>query len=200
LILPIETEIKIRISSVADVRKRLHDLGYRVHARRVFESNVMLDTAEGRLRVKGELLRIRRAGRKTLVTYKGPSQGGPHKRREEIETTADDAVAMQEILARLGLRPVFRYEKYRTEYSRRGRPGIITIDETPLGDYLEIEGAPQWIDATAGQLGYSRSEYITKSYGALYFEYCAEHGIQPSDMVFVSPDDQRRSPGRTPDR
>lgn len=186
LILPLETEIKIRISNVAEVCKHLRDLGYSVQSERVFESNIMFDTADGRLRERGELLRIRRAGREALVTYKGPSQGGPHKRREEIETTAGDAGAMEEILARLGLRPVFRYEKYRTEYSRRGSGGIITVDETPIGDYLEIEGEPQWIDATASELDYSRSEYITKSYGGLYLEYCREHGMEPSHMVFES--------------
>lgn len=174
------------------MRKRLRDLGYKLHARRVFESNTMFDTADRQLSARGELLRIRRAGRKTLVTYKGPSQDGPHKSREEIETTAADAGAMEEIFARLGLRPAFRYEKYRTEYSHRGSPGIITVDETPIGDYLEIEGPPQWIDVTAGELGYPRSEYITKSYGALYREYCSEHDIESSDMVFES--------GRTPDR
>src|SRR5439155_23026774 len=133
-----------------------------------------------RLARSGELLRIRSVGRVTLVTYKGPSQGGPHKSREEIETTVGDANAMEEIFARLGLRPSFRYEKYRTEYSRPGSSGIITVDETPIGNYLEIEGAPEWIDATAKELGYSPSEYITKSYGTLYREYCSEHGIQPS--------------------
>jgi adenylate cyclase class 2 len=192
LILPLETEIKIRISSVAAVRKRLRDLGYRVHARRVFESNVLFDTPDRRLGKKSHLLRIRRVGRVTLVTYKGPSQDGPHKSREEIQTTVADANAMEEIFARLGMRPSFRYEKYRTEYSRQGSQGIITVDETPIGNYLEIEGAPRWIDTTAKELGYSRSEYITKSYGALYREYCSEHGVEPSDMVFES----RRTPDR----
>jgi adenylate cyclase, class 2 len=182
--LPLETEVKIRVSTAGAARKRLRELGYKVHARRVFESNIIIDTADRRLGAKGELLRIRRAGRLTLVTYKGPSQDGPHKIREEIQTTAGDAAAMEEIFARLGLQTVFRYEKYRTEYSRRGAKGIITVDETPIGVYLEIEGEPRWIDASARELGYSRSEYIIKSYGALYREYCGERGIEPSDMVF----------------
>ena len=196
--LPLETEIKIRTSSIAAVRKRLRDLGYKVHARRVFESNTMFDTPERRLREKGELLRIRRAGRETLVTYKGPSQAGPHKSREEIQTSAGGAGAMAEIFARLGLQPVFCYEKYRTEYSRRGSAGVITIDETPIGNYLEIEGPPKWIDATARLLGYSPSDYITKSYGALYLDYCRDNNIEPSNMFFEPP--ARRQPRRTPDR
>lgn len=182
--MPLETEIKIRITDPAAVRRRLRSLGYRVHARRVFEANIIFDTANRLLRERGELLRIRQAGRENRVTYKGPSQGGTHKSREEIETTVGDAAVLREIFGRLGLEPVFRYEKYRTEYSRQGSGGIITIDETPIGDYLEIEGAAQWIDATAQELEYSRSAYITKSYGGLYIEYCRDHGIEPSDMVF----------------
>lgn len=94
---------------------------------------------------------------------------------------------MDQILRRLGLNPAFRYEKYRTEYSRRGSSGTITVDETPIGDYIELEGAPKWIDATARKLGYSPSDYITSSYGALYLEHCHERGVQPSNMVFKRP-------------
>jgi len=186
LIVPLETEIKIRISNVEAARKQLDALGYSVRAPRVFESNVIFDTAGGTLRARGELLRIRRAGDETLVTYKGPSQGGPHKRREEIETTAADAGAIEEIFARLGFEPSFRYEKYRTEYSRHASPGVVTVDETPIGDYLEIEGPAQWIDATASELGYSPADYITKSYGTLYLEYCRAHRMEPSHMVFAT--------------
>jgi hypothetical protein len=29
-------------------------------------------------------------------------------------------------------------------------PGIITLDETPIGVFLELEGGKYWIDGTAG--------------------------------------------------
>jgi adenylate cyclase, class 2 len=91
---------------------------------------------------------------------------------------------MELILARLGHHPVFRYEKFREEYERPGQHGTITLDETPIGSFLELEGAPKWIDRTARQLGFSRADYITRSYGNLYLAYCREHGIIPSDMTF----------------
>ena len=183
--MPIETEIKIWIDKPAAVRKKLRDLGYEVHAPRVFESNTVLDTVEKQLRSNGELLRLRRSGRAGLVTYKGIAKdGGPHKSREEIETSVSDPDAAQEIFSRLGLEPAFRYEKYRTEYKCRGSSGIVTIDETPIGNFLELEGPASWIDKTAQKLGYAPSDYITKSYGALYFEYCHDQGIEPSNMVF----------------
>jgi adenylate cyclase class 2 len=91
---------------------------------------------------------------------------------------------MELILARLGLGPVFRYEKFRTEY-KSGQDGTITVDETPIGLYLELEGQPPWIDRIAGELGFSEQQYVTKSYGALYLEYCWERGITPANMVFA---------------
>jgi adenylate cyclase class 2 len=78
---------------------------------------------------------------------------------------------------------VFRYEKFRTEY-QSGQEGTITVDETPIGLYLEIEGAPGWIDRIAGELGFSERQYITKSYGALYLDYCREREMTAANMVF----------------
>lgn len=184
--LPLETEIKIRISSMPAIRRQLSRLGFRIHKRRVFERNVILDTPERQLGKKHELIRIRRVGGKSILTYKGASRGGRHKSREEIETQVTDPKAFETIFSRLGLQPVFRYEKYRTEYTRRGIQGIVTVDETPVGDFLEIEGASKWIDATARELGFVRSDYITSSYGELYIQYCREQGIKPTQMIFQS--------------
>jgi adenylate cyclase class 2 len=184
--LPRETEIKIRISDVPAIQRRLRKLGFRIHARRVFESNVILDTPGRRLRRKGSLIRIRRVDAKSILTYKGRSKKGRHKSREEIETLVADPNALETLFARLGLKPVFQYEKYRTEYKRPSRGGVVMVDETPVGDYLEIEGSPRWIDTVARELGFSRSEYITESYGAIYVQYCRDQGIRPAQMIFQS--------------
>jgi adenylate cyclase class 2 len=79
---------------------------------------------------------------------------------------------------------VFRYEKFRTEYAKVSNQGKILVDETPIGDYLELEGSPRWIDRTARQLGFSKADYITRSYGYLYLAYCRERRIRPKDMLF----------------
>ena len=192
--LPTETEIKIRISRPAAVRKRLRALGFEIHAPRVFEANTLFDTPLHDLRKRGELLRVRCAGRATLVTFKGPGKSGLHKSREEIETKVDDSDATEQIIKHLGFWPTFRYEKYRTEYARPGKSGIVTVNHTPIGDIMEIEGAAKWIDRTAKELGYSTADYITKSYGVLYLEYCREHGITPTNMVF--PKRHRQTPER----
>jgi adenylate cyclase class 2 len=199
--LPLETEIKIRISSVQTIRRRLRRLGFRIHKRRVFERNVILDTSARDIGRTGQLMRIRRVGGRAIVTYKGPSKKGRHKSREEIETQVADPEALETIFARLGLQPTFRYEKIRTEYERPRLRGIVTVDETPVGDFLEIEGAPKWIDATARELGFTRADYITSSYGQLYIQYCRDQGIKPAQMIFQSTHRGiRRTHGRTPER
>jgi adenylate cyclase class 2 len=91
---------------------------------------------------------------------------------------------MQLVLERLGFGPVFRYEKYRTEYARPRQAGIIMFDQTPIGDFLELEGSPRWIDRAARALGYSQADYLTASYGSLYFQHCASAGVEPGNMTF----------------
>ncbi len=182
--MPLETEIKIRIYDVPAMRRKLRKLGFRIYARRVFESNIIFDTPVRDLVRKGALIRMRRVRARSIVTYKGPSKVGRHKSREEIETLVADPKALVAIFARLGLNPVFRYEKYRTEYEQPGRRGIVTVDETPVGDYLEVEGSPKWIDIAAGELGFSRADYITASYAAIYVQYCRDQGIRPDQMIF----------------
>jgi adenylate cyclase class 2 len=58
------------------------------------------------------------------------------------------------------------------------------LDETPIGWYMELEGAPRWIDRTARELGFSEDDYITASYGALYQQWSPSRGVKPADMVF----------------
>jgi adenylate cyclase class 2 len=180
----VETEIKLRIADADAARRRIEGAGFRVRAPRAFERNVVFDTPELALRRRRELIRIREVGGKATLTFKGPRQPGKHKVREELESTLSDAGAVERIFERVGLRPVFRYEKYRTEYSRNSDGGVIMLDETPIGNYLELEGPAEWIDATARELGFTESEYLLASYGTLYLEYCRRRNIEPTHMTF----------------
>jgi adenylate cyclase class 2 len=184
--MPVENEIKLRIADAESAARRIATAGYTVLHPRVHEMNVVCDTSGQMLRGKRSLLRVRRAGDATTVTFKGPPQGGLHKTREEIEFTASNADAVLSVLDRLGFTPVFRYEKYRTEYRKSGEPGILTVDETPIGCFLELEGPASWLDEAARGLGFAPGDYITESYGALYLQYRREHGTSSQDMLFES--------------
>ena len=148
----------------------------------MFERNTAFDTPGLKLRKAAALLRIREAGRVTTATYKGRPTTSKHKSREEVELEIHDARAMGVIFERLGFRPVWRYEKYRTEYRQASGQGTAMLDETPLGIYLELEGPPAWIDRTARQMGFAETDYITASYARLWQQ--ANGRKMPGDMVF----------------
>jgi adenylate cyclase, class 2 len=191
-----ETEVKIALPDAETGERLLRGAGFRVSRRRVFEANTVYDTHDRTLRTSGRLLRVRTAGKTATVTYKGVATVGRHKTREEVETKVPDPAAVGVIFERLGYQPMFRYEKYRTEYRRRGaRGGIAMIDHTPVGDFMELEGTPDWIDHTARELGFSHDDYDTRSYGRVYLDWCARNGTEPAHMVFTPPPRRARTRG-----
>jgi len=181
---PTETEIKLEMPDVRTARQLLHAAGFAVSRRRVFESNVIFDTPTLTLRRAGTLLRLRQAGGLITVTYKGKPSVGKHKSREELELSVENLSTMDTIFERLGYRPVFRYEKYRTEYRLERGAGMATLDETPVGTYLELEGSPAWIDRLARRMGFGERDYITASYARLYLEWCRKKRRKPANMEF----------------
>ncbi len=184
LVKGLEIEVKIKIASPQLFRRKLREAGFRIHRRRVFERNAMFETEPPSLRPCGCVVRLREAGKRFTITYKGPASVGKHKSREEIEFTVSDAAAAQEFFGRLGYQSKFIYEKYRTEYKEQEPSGIVTLDETPIGIYAELEGTEKWIDSTARILGIADKDYITLSYGALYLQWCEREGLEPGHMRF----------------
>jgi adenylate cyclase class 2 len=69
---------------------------------------------------------------------------------------------MEKILQSLGLGPVFHYEKYRTVY--RNKNLEICVDETSVGNFLELEGSQSDIVRFANSLGFSKKEFIKADY------------------------------------
>ncbi len=183
---PLETEVKIRIADLAGTCQRIEASGFQISQPREFESNTLYDTPAKSLLSSGTLLRLRESGGRYCVTWKGRYQVGPHKTRPELETTLGSLETMARIFGELGYEPVFRYEKYRREYRVAGQPGVITADETPIGNFLELEGPGTWIDETAQQLGLGPADYVLESYVRLYLKDCEQRGITPSNMVFGS--------------
>jgi adenylate cyclase class 2 len=180
-----ETEIKLHVASVAAMRRRLRGLGFERTTPRLFERNLLFDRMDQSLRKLGRVLRVRSKGRQWWLTWKAPVvPAGRHKVREELEVEIRPGERMLEILSRLGFFPVFEYQKYRTEYRPSGRKGLALLDETPVGDFLELEGAPKWIDEVAAQLGFTTQDYVLESYVALYFAHCEKRGQQAGNMVF----------------
>jgi adenylate cyclase class 2 len=200
--MPVETEIKFRVDDLAGLAQRLEAAGFRLQTPRAFESNVLYDTPDRRMRARTEILRIRGYAGRWTVTHKrlpdlrvpsdrssslgwdaGPGEDA-HKHREETETEVADGEALAQIFLSLGLTAAFRYEKWRAEWT--DGEGHCVVDETPIGNYAELEGPSKWIDSTAARLGIDPSQYITLSYGRLFDLWCEEHNSTAQDLTFAA--------------
>jgi adenylate cyclase class 2 len=179
----IEQEIKLAFESPEAARLAVTTAGGRLVVSRRLIADQLLDTADRALGSAGTACRVRREGGRAFLTFKGPVRPGPVKTREEIETAIDSADDVERILGRLGFRVVFRSEKYREEYDIAG--ANVTVDETPIGVFVEIEAAPEVIAHVAGLLHRTPADYRLESYPKLYFAWCAERGIAPGHMTFA---------------
>src|SRR5581483_3354532 len=140
---------------------------------RSFESNVLYDTTDRQLRSRTEIVRIRNYNGRCVLTHKRLPDDRPgedrHKHRIETETGVADGNALAEVFRSLGLTPAFRYEKWRSEWS--DGEGHCVIDETPIGNFAELEGTADWIDRTAARLDIADHETMTLSYGRLFEQW-----------------------------
>jgi adenylate cyclase class 2 len=186
--MPIETEIKFRVEDLPGLAHRLQAAGFRLQTPRSFESNVLYDTPDRQMRARTEILRIRSYAGRWTVTHKRLPVSGPgedrHKHRIETETEVSDGAAMAEVFLSLSLVAAFRYEKWRTEWS--DGEGHCVVDETPIGDYAELEGSSEWIDRTAARLGVEPAQYLTLSYGRLFDLWREEHCSAAEDLTFAA--------------
>jgi adenylate cyclase class 2 len=184
----IETEIKFRVADQATLESQLAALGFRLVTPRAFESNTLFDTPDRTLRAKRELVRIRSYAGHWLLTHKRVPDSGigedRHKHRVETETELSDGTALADVFASIGLVPVFRYEKWRTEWTDDG--GHCVVDETPLGTFAELEGAAEWIDRIASQLGIAAEDQLTLSYGRLFEQWREQTGSTAQDLTFAA--------------
>ena len=182
----VETEIKFRVGDLAGLGRRLDAAGFRVMTPRAFESNVLYDTPDRQMRARTEILRIRNYGGRWVVTHKRLPDGAAgqerHKHRIETETEVADGAALEEIFLSLGLTAAFRYEKWRTEWG--DGEGHCVVDETPIGNFAELEGASEWIDGVAARLGVDPGQYITLSYGRLFDQWREEHPDCGENLTF----------------
>ncbi len=184
-----EIELKFRVKSLLDLERRLREIGFREDTPRTFESNTLYDSATRELKERGELLRLRQYGERQVMTHKrhpdDEEAGSRYKVRIETESLVEDAGALAEVFTRLGYGPVFRYEKYRSEYSDPAQEGAhMVVDETPIGVFAELEGPTGWIDRTLAALGVSVDDCLTESYGKLFMTWKAETGSPAENLTF----------------
>jgi adenylate cyclase class 2 len=186
-----EIEIKFRVADLRALARTLRAAGFHLTTPRTYELNTLYDLPGEVLRARNELLRIRKYGSAWTLTHKSKGKIARHSSRVEIETGVVDGKKMDLILRSLGYTPSFCYEKFRAEWT--DGKGQVVVDETPIGNFCEIEGAPRWIDATAKKLGVSKADYITRNYARLFLEWKARTKSRATEMTFKAVSTPRRS-------
>jgi adenylate cyclase, class 2 len=180
--MPNEIEIKFRIDNLLDLNRQLRAAKFRRITPRTHEMNTLYDLPGQQLRKRGKLLRLRQYGKDWVLTHKSKGKVGRHKTRLELETKVANGEMMDAILRALGYLPTFRYEKFRTEWA--DPRGHVVLDETPIGNFGEIEGPPRWIDQTARKLGIVPDDYITDTYAGLFFAWKRRTRSRAAEMTF----------------
>jgi adenylate cyclase, class 2 len=191
-----EIELKFPVSDPEDLQTHVPSLGFHLVTPRTFEHNTLYDTPNRDLRARREILRIRQYGTLCTVTHKRqPDQQAPvdttrYKIRVETETIVAEGEALAEIFRQLGYAPAFVYEKYRTEWSHS--TGVnsethahLVIDETPIGNYAELEGPTAWIDQTLAALNIDPATCLTDSYGKLFLDWKQRSNSLAENLTFA---------------
>ena len=172
----IEIEKKYRLTKQqrALVLRRLPKIGANYQGKELEENTIYKgDGING-----ASILRLRRVGRKAILTYKRrlPSTSSIKHQREN-ETRVSDADSMAEILDALGYTPALVYEKRRETW--RLRKTEIVLDELPFGLYMEIEGGEQEIRRIEQDLGIKGLRAEKATYPQLAFK----HGRREGDLI-----------------
>lgn len=176
--MPKEQEIKFMMEGPERALNLLLAAGAIARNERTFEDNIIFDDEAGRLARRGILIRLRAYGDKiTLTTKTNAEVIEGMKVREEREVWVENFDDMLGILKALGYLPSFRYQKYRRNFDLEGT--VASLDETPIGCYLELEGEPEAIRAAAARLGLNPAQGITQSYAELFHAF-----HKTGDMVF----------------
>ncbi|MHC1701330.1 MAG: class IV adenylate cyclase [Humidesulfovibrio sp.] len=185
--MPLEIEVKYLDVDHTALRERLAGLGARCIGR-WFESNIVFDDAARSLKAHGTLLRLREKHGRYVLTLKRTvleSASARAKTSDETDTDVADARNMREILAGLGFNPVLCYEKIREKWTILGCE--VCLDILPFGNFVEIEGNEEDIDACTEALALPREKASTATYHDLNRQARAANGDTP-DESFVFDD------------
>jgi adenylate cyclase class 2 len=61
---------------------------------------------------------------------------------------------------------------------------LAMFDETPIGNFLELEGDAEVIELVASRIGFKPDAYVADSYVEMQLARCIARGEPLTDMVF----------------
>ncbi|MGD8991962.1 MAG: class IV adenylate cyclase [Desulfobacterales bacterium] len=177
-----EVEVKFFLDDIDRMQRCIADLGAESKGR-VFESNVRYDDDGHTLSKKQSLLRLRQ-DQKAILTFKSKpaATSQDFKIFNELEVEVSDFNTMHQILARLGICAVQRYEKWR-ETMILG-PTTFLLDTMPYGKFLEIEGRESDIRHYADRLNLKWHQRIIKNYLEIFDILIKKRHLSFQDLTF----------------
>ncbi|MFA5612717.1 MAG: class IV adenylate cyclase [Anaerolineaceae bacterium] len=165
-----EIEVKFLLKDLTALIQKIDQLNLSCTQKRVHEFNLRYDLPDGHLVAKKQVLRLRQ-DTQALLTFKGPGVLDEGVLlRKEIEVSVSDFDTARRLLEALGYQVIMMYEKYRANYLMDGV--ILSVDETPFGLFIELEGeSPAQVKSAASLLGLDWRQRINLSYSALLDQY-----------------------------
>lgn len=158
-----EIEVKIKIENPEQLKDKLAELGAILIKERYQEENTLYDSSSRSLYKRQCALRLRFENRKTFLTFKGPPlKSRKFKIRQEYETEVKNRKQCKKILKELGFILAFSYNKHRSVYKKKNLK--ICLDETSIGNFMELEGERQDIVRFAHSLNFSKEDFIKLDY------------------------------------
>jgi predicted adenylyl cyclase CyaB len=138
-----EVEVKIIEIDRERVEAKLKFLG----ASKIFEGDeetVFFDFPGNPMATTGDLLRLRKVGEKTVLTFKKFVKSGSAKVRDEYEVVVQGFEPMRLILESLGLLAIQRMNKHRSSYALKSGVRVdldkYTGEFSHIPELMEIEG------------------------------------------------------------
>ncbi|MCF8028852.1 MAG: class IV adenylate cyclase [Desulfobacteraceae bacterium] len=183
----LEIEVKFYLADPEKIRSRITATGAETSGRH-HEYNVCFDDRQFALLNRKALLRLRKAGDSTELTYKGPppeaSTSKEFKVFTELEVAVSDFDTTAAILQTLGFHAEQIYEKYRQTWTLDNGT-LLCIDCMPFGCFLEIEGRAENIKKAAADLGLQWEKRILSNYLAIFDRIRTTRGLDFNDVTFA---------------
>jgi adenylate cyclase class 2 len=159
-----ELEVKILEVNPDEMERRLQLLGATREFDQEFEA-IFWDFPDGRLVQSRKVLRLRREGDRSVITFKTPQKAEGIKAMEELETGIGEAAPFIQILEALGLQPTRRTLKRRIQYSLENAHVVLDFymeDLSAIPPFLEIEAQEaETVFEIVEKLGFRREQAST---------------------------------------
>lgn len=177
-------EIKIPLSEIEDLLKRLVELGA-TGISQGKEIDTYFDDSQRSLKASDKVLRIREHGKKTILCFKDRRNLDEKK---DIEIEIPDINKAIDMLQGLGFRSVGRVEKMRQKFMYQH--ATICVDKLPfMGYFLEIRGHKENRELAVERLRLDTSKNTEKNYLELFEDYMKDTGIRLEnnrELTFLS--------------